>query len=112
MKKLLLLIGVALVLGFGVGWTQTGSSFSWSTTVGSPCQAPAAGVTSLCGTLTGVLMSANGAPYVSVQGPAGPPGPQGPPGTGGTGTALVGFTCTSWSLVQGGNLTANGCTFH
>ncbi len=93
-------VGIAVALLVGFVWAQAvgplGSSIG-GTTTGSNCSAPLTGYSYLCFTASGVQVSINGAPYVSlpasglpgaqgIQGPSGPTGaagaqgPQGVPG--------------------------------
>jgi hypothetical protein len=95
-RNVLLVIIVLELIMLAQTTIPTGSSLTFING-SSSCDTPAVGKTVICGTTTGVMISANGAPFVSVAGapgPAGIQGPQGIPGTAGT-VNFNGKTCTA-----------------
>jgi len=104
---------------------QTGSSIAFSTpTTAGPCITPTSGTTILCGTGSSVLVSFNGAAYVTLPatgpvgpagatGPAGPIGPAGPQGAtgaaGASGSIQATITCTGETITPTGGIVLTGC---
>jgi hypothetical protein len=126
-------LGLFIVYGTFFLFAQTtsplGSSLGFNSANPGPCQSPMVGFTIPCFTTpsltnpTGIMLSLNGAPYVTlnsllpagVQGPAGPTGatgatgPQGIQGLQGPAGALpTTFTCDI-SIAIGGKATLSNC---
>jgi hypothetical protein len=100
---LLILVCAALVFA----QAPAGSSVAFNST--GTCQAPAAGLTILCGTPTGAEMSVNGGAFASLQGVPGAAGPAGPAGAPGpAGTMPTSFACTTITVTSTG-VSLSGC---
>jgi hypothetical protein len=103
MKKICVTIALAMSVGALIAWAQSGSSISFSTT--GTCAPVAPNITSICGTPTSVLLSLNGAPYVSLQGT---PGPKGDPGNPGTAATIAVGTVTTLAAGAPATVTNSG----
>jgi hypothetical protein len=142
MKNFLIAFCILLAAVSASAQSPTGTSFGFNSAINVPCQTPTANMFAICFSVPttlnplGVLVSANGAPYISLggtQGPPGPPGPTGPQGIQGTagpvgsqgipgpqgaigltgpqgppGAMPATFTC-DFSLAAGGKATLTNC---